>query len=126
MAEHTPVRIYYTDERYLAGLYTVGKCRQNWHRIFLKGSPKRFKYRIWSRTPRHAGPRRAETSRFFISIFFTSGSHNIKVGYDWMVVGTCQPTCGGLLSIMKTLTSCIVYIMTRLCVWFMLKGRIGN
>lgn len=93
---------------------------------FLKGSSKRFKYRIWSRTPRHAAPRRAETSRFFISIYFTSGSHNIKVGYDWMVVGTCQPTCGGLLSIMKTLTSCIVYIMTRLCVWFMLKWRIRN
>jgi hypothetical protein len=123
MAEHTPIRMCDSDERYLTWLYTVGKCRQNWHTIFLKGSPKRFKYHIWSRTLRHAGPRRTETSGFFISIYFTSGSHNIKVGYDWMVVGTCQPTCGRILSIMKTLTSRIVYVMIRLCIWFILKGR---
>jgi len=124
MAEHTPVRVSATDERYLTWLYTVGKSRQNWHTIFFKREfEARFKYHIWSRTLRHAGPRRTETSRFFISIHFTSGSHNIKVGYDWMVVGTCQPTCGRLLSIMKTLTSRIVYVMIRLCVWFMLKRR---
>jgi len=41
MAEHTPVRMSDTDERYLTWLYTVGKSRQNWHTIFLKGSPKR-------------------------------------------------------------------------------------
>lgn len=127
LADKTPVRMSDVGVRCLSDMtvhsrYTPLKPAQD----FLKGNLRRFKYRIWSWALRHAGPRRRETGRFFISIYFTSGSHNVKVSYDWMVVGTCQPACDRLLSVMKTLTSFIVYVVILPRVLFLLRRRTRN